>query len=565
MEYYKKKLENLIKYSVLTFQSKNNVHVNARVSAEALCKLMIVKYYGEKRGTNIIYSQDNEWNRRLKIEKEKQEKSQPMVLNMLIQVCTSKAILRSCYKDSYADKELSNVIKNTIIYLKSNLLALNSRGNSSVHESHKRPLYAETTQNLLREILEWLFQDFLKIEIPHELTCYIGTYDIFISYSQKDEAWVEVLKENLLLHGYKLFMDNAQLIAGENTKKSLRNAIERSNNAIVIYPEKDDSIGIQNELEWIRENKEQDSNFKSIPIVIHKSKNLPYENIKYTDFSSEDYQQAFNQLLCSLEKVPSSQNLIQHELILPNTSNQFVNEVVQDLELEKVIILFSQKFSNIKQYYRPMKKELKQKFSKQFYELSIPSYDEEKEYFHFLAKYCGIRKSIESLQDWKTAMQEKLSTGEERLLFITDLENGKEACNQQLASTLRSLSYQFSDNLYIVFVGHESLAKLVFQEQNLSPLQSVGKYRSFPYDSTELSYELLLPILSKPIVDENRELISKLLEKERVERFSYWSYTPIIRYFFWNGILIHKGDYLVWRDEKVKEIVSEICESIKIS
>ena len=195
MEHYKKKLNNLIEYSVLTFQSKNNVHVNARTTAEALCKLMILKYYGEERGMNIIYSQDDEWNNRLNTYKNKKENSYPMVLNMLIQVCTSKSMLRSCYKDSYADKELSNVIRNTITYLESNLYALNSRGNSSAHESHRKPLYAQTTQNLLREILEWLFEDFLKIDIPNELTSYIGTYDLFISYAQKDESWVEVLKK----------------------------------------------------------------------------------------------------------------------------------------------------------------------------------------------------------------------------------------------------------------------------------------------------------------------------------------------------------------------------------
>ena len=365
------------------------------------------------------------------------------------------------------------------------------------------------------------------------------------------------------MHGYKLFIDNYQLIAGENTKKSLRNAIERSRNAIIIYPEENDSIWIQNELEWIRDKKEQDSSFKSIPIVIHKSKNLPHENIKYTDFSNQNYEQAFNQLLCSLERVPPSQNHIKHELILPHTPNQFVNEVLQDLESERVLILFSQKFSDIKKYYTPIKKELKRKFSKHFYNLSIPSYKREKKYFHSLAQSCGIEENVESLQEWKTAMQNKLSTGEEILLFITDLDNGKEECNQQLASTLRSLCYQFTDNLYVVLMGHKSLAKLVFQEHDLSPLRSVGKYLFFPYENTQISYESLLLIMSNPIINEYEELICKLLETSQVERFSPWSYSPAINYLFWKGVLIHKGDYLVWRSEEVKKIVSEICHCRK--
>ena len=554
----KKKLDNLILHSTSAFQTNNNVHINARKSAEALCKLMIFKHYGEERGSNILYRQDREWNSRLKITKSQQEKSHPMVLNMLIQVCTSKAILRSCYQKDYQDKELSEVIRNTIIYLESILYALNSRGNSAAHESHRRPLYAETTQNLLREILEWLFKDFLKIDIPSELVAYIGTYDIFISYRQEDEKWVEILKKNLLLHGYKLYIDNYELISGENTKKSLRHAIKNSRNAIEVYPEKDDSIWIKNEREWIKEKKEQDSSFNSIPLVIHNSTNLPPENIKYTDFSNQNYLQAFNQLLCSLERVPSSSNHIKYELELPNTPNQFVNEVMEYLDIEKMVILFSQESSDIRKYYRPIKEQLKTKFPNHFYTLSIPSFKKEKRYFHSIAENCGIEEKVESLQEWKTAMQNKLSTGENILLFITDLDSGKEECNRKFASTLRNLCYQFSDNLYIVLVGHKELAKLVFQEGDLSPLRSIGKHMFFPYDNSNISYEELILIMSHSLISEHKEHLFKLLEKNQLQRFSPWSYDELINYLFWKGVLIHKDGYLVWRNEELQKIIKEM-------
>lgn len=555
----KKRLDNLIEHSTSVFQTNNNVHINARKSAEALCKLMIFKYYGEERGTAILYQQDKEWNSRLKVTRRQEEKSYSMTLNMLIKVCTSKSILRSCYEEGYQDKELLEVIRNTIIYLESNLYALSSRGNSSAHESYKRPLYAETTQNLLREVLEWLFEDFLKIEIPSELTCYIGTYDIFISYSQADEVWVEILKKNLLLHGYKLFIEHDQLISGENTKKSIRNAIKYSKNAMVVYPEKDASLWMKNELEWIEEQKKQQSDFKNIPIVIHKSLNLRDENITYTDFCTNSYEEAFNQLLSSLKGIPPSKNNIRHPLELPTTANQFVSDVSQHLESEKVVILFSQEFSKVGKYYRPIKEELKRKFSKHFYSISIPDYKKEKKYFDFIRKSCGIEKKIESLQEWKIAMQKKLEKGEEILLLITDFENGRENHNKSFASTLRNLSEQFNDNLYLVFVGHKQLAKLVFQEGDLSPLRSIGKQLFFPYDNTPISHDDIMHILSNSIIEEYKELLCKLLEKTEVERFSAWSYTKLINYLFWKGILIQKDDYIVWRDEEVKKIIKEIC------
>jgi len=95
MNSQKKKLDNLIKHSVSAFQTNNNVHINARKATEALCKLMIFKYYGEERGTAIVYKQDKEWNSRLKVTKAQQEKSHAMVLNMLIQVCTTKSVNHS--------------------------------------------------------------------------------------------------------------------------------------------------------------------------------------------------------------------------------------------------------------------------------------------------------------------------------------------------------------------------------------------------------------------------------------------------------------------------------------
>ena len=571
MDIEKVKLKNLILHSELAFQTNNNVHINARTATEVLCKLMILKCYGKKKGTAILYQEDREWNSRLKVTKTQQGKSHLMNLNMLIKVCISTEMSYFCYHKEYQDKELSEIIRHTITYLKSVLFALNGRGNSAAHESHRKPLYAETTQSLLREVLEWLFQDFLKIDIPSELMPYIGTYDIFISYRHSDEVWVEVLRKNLVSHGYKLFIDNYQLIAGENTKKSLRNAIKRSRNAMIIYPEKDDSLWMKNELEWIEEKKDEESNFKSIPIVIHKSKNLPHGSINYTNFTNQDYAQAFNQLLCSLEHVPPSENHIKYALELPNTPDQFVNEVMEDLEKENVVILFSQEFSEIKRYYSPIKEELKRKFKENFYTLSIPSLKngkkekkKEKKYFTSIAESCDMEESVESLQEWKIAMQKKLSTGEEILLLISDLDNGNEECNLKFASALRSLCYQFNDNLYVVLVGHKELAKLVFQEADLSPLRSIGKYLFFPYDPSPIPYEKVELIMSQPIILKDNEYLLKLLEKTKVQRFSPWPYEELVNYLSWKGILIDKDGYYVWRTEELRKIIKEIVNYAKI-
>lgn len=540
MQKYEKKLTDLIKYSTLTFQTNNDVHINARKSAEALCKLMIFKSYGDEKGTALIYNKD----------------SYLISLHKLIKICTQESILTPCYNQTYKGTELSNVLRNSKTYLESILYALNYRGNHEAHDSHIRPLHAETTQNLLRELLEWLFQDFLKIDIPSALLCYIGTYDIFISYQEEDEAWVKTLKTNFLNHGYKVF-DNNQLIMGENRKKSIRTAIKHAYNAIEIYPKERTSKWMNNESEWIKEQKEQDNDFKSIPIVIHKSQNLPPENIRYTDFSNQAYENAFNQILSGLKRVPSNKNHIEHELELPKTANQFVDEVIQDLEEEKVVILFSQEFSDIKKYYTLIEEQLQLKFSKNFYKISIPSF-KQKKYFHFIAESCAIDEKVESLQEWKTAMQKKLSKAEPTLLFITDLNDGRESCNKKFASTLRNLCYQFSTNLYVVLVGHKELAELVFQEGDLSPLRSIGKHLFFPYNHENISYEDIKLIISQPIIEEQKEYLSKLLETKVVQRYTPWSYEELINYLFWKGLLIRENKYIVWRSQEVQEMIKEL-------
>ena len=189
-------------------------------------------------------------------------------------------------------------------------------------KNHRDVIY-----NILIDQLNWLFLEFLKIEIPDELVVYIGKYDIFLSYRHTDIEWVKILELNLKAQGYRIFRDEYQMIAGEEIRQRLYEAIEKSKYGVVIYPQNDDSKWIKEEIAWMRERQSRDASFKIIPIVMHTSEHLPDENILYIDFTHKDYERAFNELICAIKAVPPLKNHIKERL-------KFPQKIVAPLSLE---------------------------------------------------------------------------------------------------------------------------------------------------------------------------------------------------------------------------------------
>jgi len=307
---YKTKINNLIKYSYNTFNNDNpeDVQNNARKAIEAFCKIIIISFYGQERGNKIIFSQDNKWNRQLKVTQNQQKRKQEFVLSMLLKVVL---------KTHYPNNEIS---KSKKIDLSRTIELIIFKGNSSSHESS--PIIMDNddtiiTQKLLAKLLRWLFLDFLKIEIPDKLILYIGKYDIFLSYRHTDIEWVRLLETNLKSQGYTIFRDEYHLIAGEKTKEVLSNAIEKSKCGIIIYPSKDDSNWIKNEIELMKERQRKDSNFKIIPIVIDSTKHILDKDIIYIDFTKKSYIESFNKLICAIKGTPPLKNCIKNKIQLP--------------------------------------------------------------------------------------------------------------------------------------------------------------------------------------------------------------------------------------------------------
>jgi hypothetical protein len=354
MGIYQDKINNLIKYSISTFQNNNteDVQTNARKTLEAFCKIIIFHHYGEEIGNDIIHSKNQKWNEKLKV----RNKNFGFNLSMLL-----KVVLQTDYKDV-----LSKVKKD---WLERHLNVLIFKGNSAAHESTTMNITRDslaTTKSILKEILIWLFDKYLKIEIPPKLIPYINRYDIFLSYRHSDEVWIEILKENLEAHGYSLYVDSYNIIGGKELEYQLKQAINRSKCAVIVSSAEQTSTWIKTELEFMKERQHEDSEFKIIPIVTDGSSFPLLKELVYVDFQPS-YRDAFNQLLCAIEKFPPSKNYIKGELKLPSshatTQNcTFVKKVIEELEQERLVKLFFQEYTNITQPYKGIKEQLKSKF-----------------------------------------------------------------------------------------------------------------------------------------------------------------------------------------------------------
>ena len=236
----------------------------------------------------------------------------------------------------------------------------------------------------------------------------------------------------------------------------------------------------------------------------------------------------------------------------------FVTKLIQKLERERAMVLFSQDFTDIRSYYQAIKRNLKLKFGSNFYKISIPSYADKERYFDSIAKNCNIKEEVKELQDWKDAMQEKLNYSDKVMLFVTNLEEGQDEYNVALAITLRNLYYEYP-NLLILFVGRKKLASLVLQNGIYSPLSTLIHHRNRLFFPNEL-----VDIEEEDIVQEFENLLSqksylcKLLQNKMIRRFTAWSGDKIINQLFWKNLLIRSDGFLVWRSKELQEIGREV-------
>jgi hypothetical protein len=250
---------------------------------------------------------------------------------------------------------------------------------------------------------------------------------------------------------------------------------------------------------------------------------------------------------------------------IPKESHRiFTNKVLDSLEKDKLVVLFSQDFTFIDDYLNSIKKQVALSFQNDVHSISVPSFiDDEGRYFDSIAKDCRLDCEVKTLQDWKEAMRKQLIQSKKPLLlFINDIENGNEALDRKFSTLLRNFKTEFP-HFHALLVGRKALAKLVYDQGHLSPLNTATEL-FFPENNQKLSEDRIVQQFST--FGKEREKLCQLLNKEKPIRFVVWSYNNLVNQLFWKNLLVKKGRYFAWRGELTKELGVEVlgCDEVVI-
>lgn len=381
--------------------------------------------------------------------------------------------------------------------------------------------------------------------------------NIFISYRRVDSYDFSGRMHDRLAQEFDVFFDKEGGIGtGEEFPLAIQNGIKKADVVLMVIGKRccDEFKAKEGTIDFVVEEiaLAKASGCYIIPVLmegVEFPSCLP-ERIEFIsahnafEFGRNSFSLYMDRLIKDLKNLPKKQK------------RDFVKEVIDELERERLLVLFSQDFTSIDGYLEDIKRLLVERFNQQLYLVSVPSFlEDEEEYFGCIAKDSGLSCQSKKANDWYQAMRERLrSNPEPILLLVTDLEDGNEQLDRQLATRLRSLKEEFA-SFYTICVGRKALAKLVYGEGYLSPLNN-AKELFFPEDSKKLSEERIVQQFNSLGKDLN--LLCKYLKREELGRFAPWSYNELIRTLFWKNLLVKKNRKFVWRDELTREIGREV-------
>jgi hypothetical protein len=460
------RIKSLINYSTKTFQNSNmgDVQTNARKATEAFCKLLIVLHYGNQRGNDIIFSEDEEFNRIFKISKQQKRQKKEFVLSMLIRVIFQHSdVLEQCYQKKYSHPTLKKVVDGYKEYLQRYINVLIFSGNASAHESTFVRFNSDdviVVQKILAKLLYWLFDEYLQQDIPDELFPYIGKYDIFLSYRHSQKSWIETLRQNLELHGYKIFIDKHEMVGGENSKLRLKRAIDNSKTAVlVVSSDYQDSEWIAREYEWMRERSVDNSSFRIIPILIDAFSAPPDEHLHCIDFVDREYRDVLYELICAIERKSANSKITFQEdrIVLPpketsthqehpkrdinlNILQQLRNSLTKmnptvifnsqkksiDREIELFVTNAKERFDEIYTIESPkLIGSVESDFLQKLKEEAGLVESQESKYIKSISSQCHFYQTVKRVTDWSDLVQNQLKQ-ESRILIVFEIDEGDE-------------------------------------------------------------------------------------------------------------------------------------------
>jgi len=331
-------------------------------------------------------------------------------------------------------------------------------------------------------------------------------YDIFISYRTTHSDWVETLALNLKDLGYSLFLDQWELLPGQDFTVKIYGALKNSHCAILVAsPDASDSGWVQDELNLMIRLKNSGSGFFFIPIFMGTFPDMPFlENVQAVDFEDsrpEVYRRAFQKLLCGIEQQsPGPDPFFEGELKLPGilpdidrplakSELSFVEKVFGDLETGMPLMILAQADTNTQVYCQALRKKSETRFgADNVFHLFPPNSAraDSAAYFGRLAIQCGFDEEISESWLWGERMAQKLEKNQDVFLLVTGFENGADESREDFAGEIRQLNERYPA-FRLIMIGGKRLAALKYARGNLSLLNIASVLPIPELDSPSLS------------------------------------------------------------------------------
>jgi hypothetical protein len=287
------------------------------------------------------------------------------------------------------------------------------------------------------------------------------SYDVFLSYKSEHKLWVEVLASNLLLYGYRVWLDSWEVVGGSSFVRSLYEGIKQARRGIlVVTPDAIHSGWVREEYEQMMVQKHQDPGFSIIPLLVGREvPDFPFlSSVQIVDFRNpSDYRKAFYCLLCALEGEPPGPKVrLAHEPEIPapidkiatdlkNGERIFVNQIFDSVCLPTVqaLLLLAQADQGQENLIQAILIEANSLYGSERTLHLMPPYSprtNSRDYFRMLGKQCNSNQDIISAIHLQSCLEDRLISNQRLFLLISGFEHSSKEGREELAGCLRALN-----------------------------------------------------------------------------------------------------------------------------
>jgi hypothetical protein len=315
-----------------------------------------------------------------------------------------------------------------------------------------------------------------------------NVFDVFISHSSAQKAWVEALAHNLQLAGKSVFLDLWRLVPGRDWVDGLRSGLASCRSAIlVVSPEALQSGWVGHEYEILKRRQLENQNFIIVPVIYSGvDGNSPFSgSIQWVDFRDPlEHLRSFARLLAGLEgraPGPNPSYDTKSWIPLPNVEIRAIASAEQEtiahacdkLFNAPAVVILAQQGLGSAAISREIKKRAAERFGEDTVIQVTPSYvtpeDGLSPYFESLLAQIDLSTDAASSSAFQSRLAQKLDSGEPMCLLLTGIENSPRPALEMLCGSLRVLNERYN-HFRVLMYGGERLCEMRYARGRLSYL-----------------------------------------------------------------------------------------------